>query len=258
MAARSLFDLSGRVALVTGASSGIGRHLAKVLAANGAAVAVAARRVSRLDSLCEEITQSGGKAVPYTLDVTETKRISPTLNAIEAEFGAPVDLLLNNAGMSREGRLLDAGEDTFDEVMQTNTRAPFFMAQAVARRLVETKREGSIINVASLIVLRPNAGIGVYGMSKASVDFMTRAMAKEWSRHGIRVNALLPGYIETEMNQQFFQSEPGVKFTQLMPRRRIGKLSDLDGPTLLLASEAGSGMTGASILVDDCQLHGKF
>ena len=118
--------------------------------------------------------------MPYTLDVTETKRISPTLNAIEAEFGAPVDLLLNNAGMSREGRLLDAGEDTFDEVMQTNARAPFFMAQAVARRLVETKREGSIINVASLIVLRPNAGIGVYGMSKASVDFMTRAMAKEW------------------------------------------------------------------------------
>ena len=196
--------------------------------------------------------------MPFLLDVNDTAQIAPTLKEAEAAFGAPVDVLLNNAGMSIDGRLLDVSPEDYDGVMSTNTRAPFFIAQAVARRLVATEREGSIINIASLIVMRPNTGIGVYGMSKAAVDFMTRTMAKEWSRHGIRVNALLPGYIETEMNTEFFQSDAGAKFVKLMPRRRIGKLTDLDGPTLLLASDASSGMSGASIVVDDGQLHGKF
>jgi NAD(P)-dependent dehydrogenase (short-subunit alcohol dehydrogenase family) len=196
--------------------------------------------------------------MPFVLDVNDTTQIAPCLEQAEAAFGAPVDVLLNNAGMSIDGRLLDVSPDDYDGVMSTNTRAPFFIAQAVARRLVATEREGSIINIASLIVMRPNTGIGVYGMSKAAVDFMTRTMAKEWSRHGIRVNALLPGYIETEMNTAFFQSEAGARFLKLMPRRRIGKLTDLDGPTLLLASGASSGMNGASIVVDDGQLHGKF
>lgn len=253
-----LFCLRGHRALVTGASSGLGRHLAKTLAAAGASVGVVARRTDRLESLCREINATGGKSAFAFMDVTEHGAIEPALDSIEEQLGGPVNILLNNAGMSIDGPLLGVEPDAFDTIFGTNARAPFFVAQAVAKRLVAQEQEGSIINIASLITLRVINNIGVYAMSKAAVDQMTRAMAREWARHGIRVNSILPGYIETELNVDFFQSERGAQFIQTLPRRRIGQPEDLDGPVLLLASDAGKGMTGSSILVDDGQIHGRF
>lgn len=255
----ALFSLRGRTALVTGASSGLGRHLAKTLASAGASVGVVARREDRLEELCKEIRAAGGHAAHAFMDVTQIEAIDPAIDTIEQKLGTgPVDVLINNAGMSIDGPLLSVAPDSYDTVMGTNTKAPFFVAQSVAKRLVAQQKEGSIINIASLVALRVVNNIGPYAMSKAAIDQMTRAMAREWARHGIRVNSVLPGYIETELNAAFFQTDAGAKFIQTLPRRRIGKPEDLDGPVLLLASSAGGGMTGASVLVDDGQFHGRF
>ena len=251
------FALRGRVALVTGASSGLGRQFAKTLADAGAAVGVVARRADRLDALCREIVDAGGKAFGTALDVTDTAAIGSALDSVEAALG-PIDTLVNNAGMSIDGPLLDVSREQYEAVMAVNTTAPLFMAQAVARRMVASGREGSIINIASLVVHKVGTNIGPYAVSKAAIDQMTRACAKEWARHGIRVNALLPGYVVTELNEAFFASEHGAKFVQRLPRRRVLEPDALDGPLLLLASDAGRGITGSSILVDDGQIFGKI
>ena len=253
MAAAS-FLMRGRVALVTGASSGLGRQMAKTLAGAGAAVGIVARRSDRLDALCDEITAAGGKAFGTRLDVADPSAIGPAIDAVEAALG-PIDCLINNAGMSIDGPLLKVTPEDYASVMAVNTTGPLFLAQAVAQRMVADKREGSIVNVASLVVHKVGTNIGSYAISKAAIDQMTRAMAKEWARYGIRVNALLPGYIITELNEAFFATDAGARMIQRFPRRRVLHPDALDGPLLLLASDAGRGMTGTSLLVDDGQIH---
>lgn len=248
------FAMRGRVALVTGASSGLGRQFANTLASAGAAVGVVARRTDRLDALCQEITDAGGKAFAAKLDMADPSAIAPALDAVEKALG-PIDCLVNNAGMSIDGPLLNVMPEDYAAVMAVNTTGPLLLAQAVAKRLVAEQREGSIVNIASLVVHKVGTNIGSYAISKAAIDQMTRCMAKEWARHGIRVNALLPGYVVTEINEAFFATDAGAKMVKRFPRRRVMQPADLDGPLLLLASDAGRGMTGTSLLVDDGQMH---
>lgn len=254
------FSLTGKVALVTGASSGLGQHMAKTLARAGASVAVAARSGDKLRQLVDDLAENvpGSVAHAVQLDVTDTPAIAPAIAEIESTLG-PVTILVNNAGMSIDGPALNMAPEAFDAVFALNTKAPYFVAQAVARRLVDLElRGGSIINIASLATIRFVSGISPYAASKSAIDQLTRALAREWARHEIRVNSLLPGYIETEINREFFASEPGQALIHKMPRRRLCPIEALDGPLLLLASDAGSGMTGSSLLVDDGQVHGRY
>ncbi len=247
--------LSGRVAIVTGASSGLGVRFAKCLAEHGAAVGLLARRRDRIEALAADIEQGGGKAFALPVDVTDTQSLGDAVERVERALG-PVDVLVNNAGLSRDASILDKTEEQYDAVLDTNTKAPYFMAQAVARRMVAAERGGSIVNIGSVVAQRTLGKLSAYAMSKAAVDHMTRCMAREFARHQIRVNALHPGYIVTELNAPFFESEPGRKLVQKLPRRRVGAPEDLDGPLLLLASEAGGFMTGSSLYVDDGQPFG--
>ena len=250
-----LFSVANKVALVTGASSGLGANFARVLAQSGASVGVVARRADRLEALVDEITRAGGTAHAVALDVTDTASIGAAVEEVERALGT-VNVLVNNAGMGQDSSALEATEEEYDRVMDTNTKGPYFVAQAVARRLVAAKQGGSIINIGSLVQQRPVGRISAYGMSKAGIDYMTRTFAKEWARHEIRVNSLHPGYIETEINSDFFQTAPGQGLIKRFPRRRVGQPRDLDGPLLLLASDASQFMTGSSIDVDDGQAFG--
>jgi NAD(P)-dependent dehydrogenase (short-subunit alcohol dehydrogenase family) len=279
------FDLSGRVALVTGASSGLGCRFAQVLADNGARVILASRRADRLKELRAEIEASGATAHVVRLDVTDQSGTSAAIASAEAEFG-PIDILVNNSGVSNTQRLIDVEPDDFDFVFDTNLKGAFFVAQAVARRMVARARaataatggsngttaaaptaaggatgaasgsrpapaRGRIINIASMAGLKVLAQIGVYCMSKAAVIHMTRAMALEWGRYGINVNAICPGYIRTDINDHHWDTEAGRKLIQVLPRRRLGMPEDLDGLVLLLASDRSAFINGAVISADD-------
>ncbi len=242
--------LDGKTALVTGASSGLGARFARLLAESGARVALCARRRERLDALASEIRAAGGTAAPIEMDVTDVTSIRAGVAAAEAALG-PIDVLVNNSGVATTRRAADVEEADYDEVMDTNLRGAFFVAQAVGRSMIAAKRGGRIINIASAAGLRPLAQISVYAMSKAAVIHMTRALALEWGRYGINVNALCPGYIETEINRAYWQTEGGQKLMSLLPRRRVGQPEDLDGLVLLLASDASSFVNGAVIAADD-------
>ena len=249
------FDLSGRTALVTGASSGLGDRFARVLAANGARVVLASRRMERLKELRAEIEAEGGSAHVVELDVTSLPSIRAAVAHAETECG-PIDILVNNSGVSTTQRLVDVTEEDFDFVMDTNTRGAFFVAQEVAKRMiargkVDPRQPARIINIASMAGLKVLAQIGVYCMSKAAVVHMTRAMALEWARFGINVNAICPGYIRTEINDAHWDTEAGQKLIQMLPRRRLGQPDDLDGLLLLLASEHSGFINGAAIAADD-------
>lgn len=244
------FNLSGKVALVTGASSGLGARFAKVLADAGATVALAARRVERLKELRAEIDSEGGEAHVYQLDVTSTTSIRGVVAMVESDL-KHIDILVNNSGVSAQGRVLDVSEEDFDYVMSTNTRGAFFMAQEAARVMIARKTAGRIINIASVAGLRALSQLSVYSMSKAAVIHMTRAMSVEWGRYGINVNAICPGYIETEINAAYFATEAGQKLVSMLPRRRVGKPEDLDGLLLLMASDASSFINGAVVTADD-------
>jgi NAD(P)-dependent dehydrogenase (short-subunit alcohol dehydrogenase family) len=249
------FDLGGRVALVTGASSGLGDRFARVLAGNGARVVLAARRIERLERLRGEIAALGGEAHVVALDVTDPASIDSAVARAEREAG-PIDILVNNSGVSNTIRLLDVQPADFDFVFDTNTRGAFFVAQAVARRMVEraradSSRQARIVNIASMAGVKALPGIGVYGMSKAAVIQMTRAMAAEWGRFNINVNAILPGYIRTEINEAHWETEGGRKLIAMTPRRRVGQPEDLDGTLLLLASPAARMISGSTFTVDD-------
>ena len=244
------FDLSGKVALVTGASSGLGTRFAKVLAAAGATVALAARRVERLKELRAEIDAEGGEAHVYALDVTSVPSIRACVGQVEADLGR-IDILVNNSGVSVQGRVLEVSEEDFDYVMGTNAKGAFFVAQQVAHVMASKKTPGRIINIASVAGLRALSQLSVYCMSKAAIIHMTRAMAVEWGRLGINVNAICPGYIETELNSAYFATEGGQKLINMLPRRRVGKPEDLDGLLLLLASDASRFINGAAITADD-------
>ena len=243
------FDLTGKVALVTGASSGLGVHFARTLAAAGASVAIAARRADRLASLQAELQSAGAKAVAVELDVQSGDSITAAFAAAEQALG-PIDIVVNNAGISIVKPALEMPVEDWDAVVNTNLRGAWLVAQAAGKRWLMAKRPGVIVNIASILGLRTIGQVAPYNASKAGLIHLTRALAMEWARHDIRVNAICPGYIETEMNSDFWKTPAGQRLIDRIPQRRIGKPEHLDGALLLLASEAGSFMTGSVLTVD--------
>jgi 3-oxoacyl-[acyl-carrier protein] reductase len=252
LAAQRLFDLTGETALVTGASSGLGARFATVLAANGAKVIAAARRVDRLTELA-----AGNSAIsPLALDVNDTTALELGLDQAERAFG-PLTLLVNNAGIAGSGRIVDTTPEGWRAVQDTNVDAVWHLSRAFAMRLMARKAAGAIINIASLASIKVGATSASYAVSKAAVLHMTKAQAMEWARHGIRVNAIAPGFIHSEMTDGYLASPAGQAMLQKFPQRRAGEPSDLDGTLLLLASRRASGfMTGTAILVDGGQALG--
>lgn len=243
------FDLTGKVALVTGASSGLGVHFARTLAAAGASLAIAARRADRLASLQAELLSAGGKAVAVELDVQSGDSITAAFAAAEQALG-PIDIVVNNAGISIVKPALEMPVEDWDAVVNTNLRGAWLVAQAAGKRWLMAKRPGVIVNIASILGLRTIGQVAPYNASKAGLIHLTRALAMEWARHDIRVNAICPGYIETEMNSDFWKTPGGKRLIDRIPQRRIGKPEHLDGALLLLSSEAGSFMTGSVLTVD--------
>lgn len=248
-------NFEGKIALVTGASSGLGARFAKVLAQAGAQVVLAARRQERLKELRAEIESDGGAAHVVTLDVTDYASIKAAIAHAETEAG-PIDILVNNSGVSNTRRLVDVTPDDYAFVMDTNLRGAFFVAQETAKRMItrakgEPNKQHRIINIASVAGLKVLPQIGVYCMSKAGVVHMTKAMAVEWGRFGINVNAICPGYIGTEINRDHFASEQGQALINMLPRKRIGKPEDLDGLLLLLAGDESRFINGAIMTADD-------
>jgi NAD(P)-dependent dehydrogenase (short-subunit alcohol dehydrogenase family) len=241
-----LFSLAGRVALVTGASGAFGHHFARVLHDAGASVLLAARRP---DAVAELAATLGPRAMAVALDVTVDASIGEALVAAEAGFGT-VDLLVNNAGIAATRPFLDHTPEDWDQVMAVDLRGAFRVAQEVARRMVAAKRPGAIVNVASILAARVIPGVTGYSAAKAGLVHLTRQMAVELARHGIRVNALAPGYIATDINAGFFETEPGLALIKRIPQRRLGRVEDLTGPLLLLASDAGAHMTGSVVTID--------
>ena len=251
-------DLSGRVALVTGASGGLGAQFARTLSRAGAAVVLASRRMDKLKALRASIEAEGGAAHVVALDVTDHASIKSAVAHAETEVG-PIDILVNNSGVSTTQRLQDVGEDDYDFIFNTNVKGSFFVAQEVAKRMLMRSRGmapgtfagARIINIASMAGLRVLPQIGVYCMSKAAVVQMTKAMALEWGKFGINVNAICPGYIDTDINHHHWETEQGKKLVQMLPRKRIGKPEDLDALLMLLASGESHFVNGAVIAADD-------
>jgi NAD(P)-dependent dehydrogenase (short-subunit alcohol dehydrogenase family) len=253
-------DLSGRVAMVTGASSGLGAQFAKTLAAAGAGVVLAARRIERLKTLRAEIEAADGDAHVVGLDVDDVDSIRAAVAHAETEMGT-IDILVNNSGIGATQKLTDVNPADYDRVMNTNARGAFFVAQEVAKRMIARSKGaapgtftgGRIVNIASMAGLRVFAQLGVYCISKAAVVHMTRAMALEWGRYGINVNAICPGYIDTEINHHVWQTEAGQKMVQDMPRRRVGQAKDLDVVLMMLCANESHFVNGAVISADDGQ-----
>ena len=251
-------DLSGRVAFVTGASGGLGAQFARTLSRAGAAVVLAARRVDKLKELRAQIEGEGGDAHVLELDVTDIASIKSAVAHAETEVGS-IDILINNSGVSTTQRLVDVSEEDYDYVLGTNTKGAFFVAQEVGKRMIARARGaapgtytgGRIVNIASMAGLKVLPQIGVYCMSKAAVVHMTRAMATEWGKFGINVNALCPGYIDTEINHHHWQTEQGQKLISMLPRKRVGQPADLDAVLVMLCANESHFINGAVIQADD-------
>jgi NAD(P)-dependent dehydrogenase (short-subunit alcohol dehydrogenase family) len=247
------FDLSGRVALVTGASQGLGRRFAAVLAEHGAAVALAARQQDKLRALEREIADRGGRVASVTLDVTDQGSIARAIAAVEDALG-PIDVLINNAGVAVSKAVLEQTEADWDQVVDTNLKGAFFTAQAVAKRMLARAPKpawgGNIVNIASVLALDVVGHLAPYAASKGGLWQLTRTMALELARHDVRVNALAPGYIVTEINRDFLATDSGERLRKRIPQRRFGTPEDLDGALLLLASDASRYMTGSIIVLD--------
>ncbi|WP_157264835.1 SDR family NAD(P)-dependent oxidoreductase [Azohydromonas aeria] len=252
-AIEGMFRLDGRLALVTGASSGLGRHFALTLARAGARVAVAARRVEALQALVDEIRALGRDAWALPLDVADAASVRGCFDALAAQAGVP-EILVNNAGTTVTKPLLHQTEADWDLVVDTNLKGAWLVATEAARRLVDAGRGGSLVNIASILAERQAGGVAPYAISKAGLVQATKSMALELARHGIRVNALLPGYVVTDLNREFLQSDAGNKLRSRIPSRRFGEMEDLDGPLLLLASDAGRAISGATLAVDGAHL----
>jgi NAD(P)-dependent dehydrogenase (short-subunit alcohol dehydrogenase family) len=249
MSGSDRFTLVGRRALVTGASSGLGRHFARTLAEAGAVVIAAARSLDKLAATVAEIVSAGGRASALRLDVTDLASVKAGFDQIEAEGGV-ADVIVNNAGLAVSRPLLEQTEADWDSVLDTNLKGAWLVAQEGARRLVAAKRGGSIVNIASITGERVAGAVAPYCTSKAGVMHLTRAMALELARHGVRVNALAPGYVQTELNRDFLASEAGERLRARIPQRRFGRAEELDGALLLLASDAGAYITGSVVFAD--------
>jgi len=244
-----LFSLAGRSALVTGASAGLGAHFAELLADAGAQVWLAARRTERLQALQSALRGRGARAECVALDVTDAASVQQAFDTMAAAGTLP-DIVINNAGVGLGTAALSTSEQDWDQVVDTNLKGAWLVATEAARRLVAVERQGSIVNIASILGERVGAFVAPYAASKAGLIQLTKALALEWARHGIRVNALCPGYVVTDINREFLASEDGDRMRKRIPQRRFGEPRDLDGPLLLLASDAGRYMTGAAIATD--------
>ncbi len=251
-------DLSGRVAFVTGASSGLGAQFARTLARAGAGVVLASRRIEKLKELRARIEGEGGDAHVVELDVTDHDSIKSAVAHAETEMGS-IDILVNNSGVSTTQRIQDVTPEDYDFIFDTNVKGAFFVAQEVGKRMLARSRGaapgsftgGRIINIASMAGMEVLPQIGVYCMGKAAVVQMTRAMALKWGRFGINVNALCPGYIDTEINHDHWRTEQGQKLIAMLPRKRVGQPQDLDALIVLLASDQSHFINGAVIAADD-------
>ena len=244
-----LFDVSKEIILVTGASQGLGRQFARVLSAHGASVALAARQTAKLKSLEEEIRSLGGRAAAVAMDVTDTASIANAIDAAEAALG-PVSVLINNAGIAIEKLAVDQSEADWDAVIGANLKGAYFAATEMARRMIARKQDGNIVNIASVLGIGVMKFLSPYTISKAGIIQATKVMALELAGNNIRVNALAPGYIDTEMNHEFWATPSGERLAKRIPQRRVGAESDLDGAILLLASSASRYMTGSVVTVD--------
>ena len=244
-----LFSLAGKTALVTGASSGFGRHFARVLSRAGAKVALAARRIEVLERLALEISGAGGKAVAVAMDVTDRASVTRAFAGAEAALG-PITILVNNAGVPSGAFFTKTTEEEWREVMSVNLDGVFRVGQEAARRMAANRTGGSIINIASLLGFGVIKGLSTYSATKAAVVSLTKSMALELARDRIRVNALAPGYFATEFNEAYLASEAGKRMMARVPMARAGAVEELDGPLLLLASDAGRFMTGSVVTVD--------
>jgi 3-oxoacyl-[acyl-carrier protein] reductase len=253
MKAAALFDLKGRVALVTGASGGLGLRFAQVLAANGAAVALVARRAGKLSEAVAKIESAGGKAVAIEADVLDRAQMSGAFDQAEKVLGT-VTILVNNAGVAHSTRAIDVTEDEWHRVVRTNLDAVFFWAQEGARRMLAANKKGAIVNIASVLGFGVSKGTIAYATAKAGVVQMTKALGLELAFKGVRVNAIAPGWFVTDINRDYLSSEQGKKLTRDIPVGRFGQDGDLDGALLLLASDAGSYIAGATIVCDGGQM----
>jgi 3-oxoacyl-[acyl-carrier protein] reductase len=252
MTAAQIFDLSGKVALVTGASSGLGVRFAEVLAENGASVALVARRADRISAVKARIEKAGGRAIAVGADVRERAAMQAAFDAAERAFGT-VTILVNNAGVAHAGRAVEMPEEEWRRVLSTNLDAVFYWSQEAARRMLAARKGGAIVNIASVLGLGVAKGVVAYATAKAGVIQVTKALALELAFRGIRVNAIAPGWIVTELNRDYLTSEQGRALTRDIPIGRFGEERDLDGPLLLLVSDAGRFVTGATIVADGGQ-----
>ncbi|ASY44204.1 MAG: SDR family NAD(P)-dependent oxidoreductase [Pseudomonadota bacterium] len=241
-------QLEGKTALVTGASSGLGRHFARLLAREGATVLAAARRIDALRALSNEIEQEGGDCIPVAMDVTDPEAVMAAFGQIERDIPSALSIVVNNAGVAHTRAALDLDATEWAQVLQPNLTGAFLVAQQAARAM--RSRGGTIVNVASILGERVSKGLAAYAASKAGLIQLTKALALEWATLDIRVNALAPGYIETDLNRDFFASEAGQRLISRIPQKRLGQMQDLDGPLLLLCSDQSHYMTGSVIAVD--------
>jgi 3-oxoacyl-[acyl-carrier protein] reductase len=245
----SLFDVSKEIIFITGASQGLGRQFARLLSSQGAAVALAARQAAKLNDLAQEIRAKGGRAAAVEMDVTDLASIGKAIDRAEAELG-PVSVLINNAGIAVEKLAVDQTEADWDAVIDANLKGAYFTAAEIARRMIARMQGGNIVNIASVLGLGVSKFLSPYSVSKAGIIQATKALALEFAADGIRVNALAPGYIDTDMNHDFWSTPGGEKLARRIPQRRVGTESDLDGAIMLLASGASRYMTGSVITVD--------